>query len=172
MIAEKNPELDEATRAEVAHAVGIGAVKYADLSTDRVKDYVFDFARMLSFSGNTAPYLQYAHARIHSIFRRGGVTPSSDGRTLTVAEPEEHALALQLLAFREVVDTVAENLEFHRLAGYLYDLSTAFTSFYERCPVLKAEEPSRSSRLTLCDLTARVLATGLNLLGIKAPERM
>ncbi len=172
LIAEKNPDLDEATRAQVAQAVGIGAVKYADLSTDRVKDYVFDFDRMLSFDGNTAPYLQYAHARIQSIFRRGGVTPSRDGAPLIVAEPAERALVLELLAFPNVVSVVADTSEFHRLAGYLYGLSTAFTGFYERCPVLKADEPVRGSRLALCDLTARVLATGLNLLGIAAPDRM
>lgn len=172
LIAEKNPDLDEAARAQLAHAVGIGAIKYADLSTDRVKDYVFDFDRMLSFDGNTAPYLQYAHARVQSIFRRGGVTPLRDGQRLTITEPSERDLAIELLSFPEVVAAVTDTCEFHRLAGYLYGLSTVFTGFYERCPVLKADEPARSSRLALCDLTARVLATGLDLLGITAPARM
>jgi arginyl-tRNA synthetase len=172
LIAEKNPDLDSDTRAQVANAVGIGAVKYADLSTDRVKDYVFDFDRMLSFDGNTAPYLQYAHARIQSIFRRGGITPLRDGRPLMITEAAERALAIELLTFPDVVATVADTCEFHRLAGYLYGLSTTFTSFYERCPVLKADEPVRSSRLALCDITAQVLAVGLNLLGIAAPDRM
>ncbi|MBT8225260.1 MAG: arginine--tRNA ligase [Dactylosporangium sp.] len=172
LIAEKNPDLDADTRAEVARAVGIGAVKYADLSTDRGKDYVFDFARMLSFDGNTAPYLQYAHARIQSIFRKGGLTPNRDGRLIQVTEPAERALVIELLGFPAVVNEVAQTLEFHRLAGYLYGLSTTFTAFYERCPVLKAEGIVRDSRLVLCDLTARVLAQGLDLLGITAPQRM
>lgn len=172
LITEKNPDLDSATRAQVADAVGIGAVKYADLSTDRVKDYVFDFDRMLSFDGNTAPYLQYAHARIQSIFRRGGIRPLRDGQPLIITEAAERALAIELLTFPDVVATVSDTCEFHRLAGYLYGLSTAFTNFYERCPVLKADEPIRSSRLALCDITAQVLAVGLNLLGITAPDRM
>jgi arginyl-tRNA synthetase len=171
-VAAKGPDLDETARAQAAHAVGIGAVKYADLSTDRIKDYGFDFDRMLSFDGNTAPYLQYAHARIKSIFRRGSVTPARDGAPLLIAEPAERALAIDLLSFPEIGTAVAETLEFHRLAGYLYGLSTTFTAFYERCPVLKADEPARGSRLALCDLTAQVLSTGLNLLGITAPDRM
>jgi arginyl-tRNA synthetase len=171
-IAEKNPELDARSRAEVARAVGIGAIKYADLSTDRLRDYTFDFDRMLSFEGNTAPYLQYAHARIRSIFRRGGVTPGHDGTPVQIEEPAERVLALELLAFPDIVAAVSETMEFHRLANYLYALATAFTTFYERCPVLKTEEPSRSSRLALCDLTARTLATGLGLLGIAAPDKM
>ena len=147
-------------------------MKYADLSTSRRRDLLFSFDRMLALDGNTAPYLQYAHARIQSIFKRGGVTPLRDGRPLIVAEPAERTLVLELLAFPSVVSVVADTLEFHRLAGYLYGLSTAFTGFYERCPVLKADEPVRGSRLALCDLIGRVLAAGLNLLGIAAPDRM
>jgi arginyl-tRNA synthetase len=169
--AEKNPDLDPATRAQVAHAVGIGAVKYADLSTHRVKDYVFDFDRMLSFDGNSAPYLQMAHARIRSILRKAGPTATA-AATITVGEPAERALALELLAFDGVVDQVARTLDFHRLAGYLHQLATAFTGFWEHCPVLRAEPEVRHSRLTLCDLTGRVLRQGLDLLGITAPERM
>ncbi len=173
IIAEKDPDLDQATRADVAHAVGIGAVKYADLSTDRVKDYTFDYNRMLAFDGNTAPYLQYARARICSIFRRSGEIPPADIDTLVVAEPAERVLALQILAFGGVVADVAETLEFHKLAQYLYNLATAFTGFYETCPVLKAEDNEvRRSRLALCDLTARTLARGLDLLGIQAPDQM
>jgi arginyl-tRNA synthetase len=172
IVAEKNPDLDEATRAEVAQAVGIGAVKYADLSTERTKDYVFNFDRMLAFEGNTAPYLQYAHARIRSIFRRAGVEPDRDAARPVVSEPRERDLAIELLAFSSVVRDVAESLEFHRLAGYLYGLASIFTDFYEECPVLKAEGEVRASRLALCDLTARTLATGLDLLGIEAPNRM
>lgn len=173
VIAEKNPVLDEATRTDVARAVGIGAVKYADLATDRVKDYVFDYDRMLAFDGNTGPYLQYARARICSIFRRSGESAPSHVDMLVIAEPAERALALELLAFGSVVTDVAENLEFHRLAQYLYGLASAFTGFYENCPVLKAEDSEiRRSRLALCDLTARILARGLELLGIEAPDRM
>jgi arginyl-tRNA synthetase len=153
--------------------VGIGAVKYADLSTDRVRDYVFDWDRMLSFDGNTAPYLQYAHARICSIFRRAGVDRASlRGTTPNVVEPQERALALTVLGFDSAVADTLEKFSPHRLCTYLYDLATAFTSFYEHCPVLKADEPTRSSRLVMCDVTARVMACGLDLLGIDAPEQM
>jgi arginyl-tRNA synthetase len=172
LVAEKNPELDEDTRADVARMVGIGAIKYADLSNDRVKDYVFDWHRMLSFDGNTAPYLQYAHARIRSIFRRGEVAAPTGLVAVTVSESAERALAIELLAFEGVIAAVAESLEFHRLALYLYGVATAFTAFYEKCPVLRADGDTRASRLALCDLTARVLARGLNLLGIAAPDRM
>ena len=154
----------------VARAVGIGAVKYADLSTDRTKDYVFDLDRMLALDGNTAPYLQYAHARVRSIFRRAGIEPPR-GRVV-IAEPAERALALELLAFDPVVREVERTLEFHRLANHLYRVASTFTTFYETCPVLRADEPLRTSRLVLCDLTARTLKLGLNLLGITAPDRM
>jgi arginyl-tRNA synthetase len=172
VVAEKNPSLDLAEREAVAGIVGIGAVKYADLSTDRRRDYVFDYDRMLSFDGNTAPYLQYAHTRIRSIFRRAGIEPPAGVESVVVAEPAERALALELLGFGDVVDDVAETLELHRLAGYLYGLATTFTSFYEQCPVLRAEGDVQTSRLVLCDLTARTLAVGLGLLGIVAPDRM
>lgn len=171
IVAEKNPALDEQTRADVAQAVGIGAVKYADLSTQRSKDYVFDYDRMLSFEGNTAPYLQYAHARICSIFRRSGLEPP-DAKHVIVAEPAERALAIELLAFAGVVTEVTGDLECHRLAQYLYGLASGFTDFYERCPVLRAEGEVRTSRLVLCDLTARILKLGLGLLGIAAPDQM
>ncbi|MYV98793.1 arginine--tRNA ligase [Streptomyces sp. SID3343] len=171
-IAEKNPDLDEESRAAVARAVGIGAVKYADLSTDRLKDYRFDYDRMLSFDGNTAPYLQYARARICSIFGKAGVQAPRGTEALVVAEPDERTLALQLLAFPGLIAEVADSLEFHRLAHYLFDLATAFTGFYERCPVLRSEGEVLRSRLVLCDLTARTLAVGLELLGIEAPDRM
>ncbi|HEY2725392.1 MAG TPA: arginine--tRNA ligase [Pseudonocardiaceae bacterium] len=171
-VAEKNPSLDEDTAGAVARAVGIGAVKYADLSTDRNKDYVLDYDRMLSFDGNTGPYLQYAHARIQSIFRRAGIPVPGSAERVRLTEPAERALALALLEFPGVLGEVEQSLLFHRLATYLFDLATAFTGFYERCPVLKADEPVRESRLQLCALTARVLATGLGLLGIDAPDRL
>ena len=153
--------------------MAIGAVKYSDLSTQRTKDYVFDWDRMLAFDGNTAPYLQYAHARIRSILRRRRRSVASGVLgPIEVPEPAERALALQLLAFEPAVAKVAETLEFHRLAEYLYRLATAFTAFYEHCPVLKAEGDTRRSRLALSDLTGKVLAQGLDLLGIPAPDRM
>lgn len=152
----------------VARAVGIGAVKYADLSTDRMKDYTFDYDRMLAFDGNTAPYLQYAHARIRSIFRRTEEAPGP----VTVTEQAERDLVIALLGFADLVPEVAASLEIHRLCGYLYDLATTFTRFYEHCPVLRAEPATRASRLALCAQTARVLELGLDLLGIEAPQRM
>jgi arginyl-tRNA synthetase len=152
----------------IAEAVGIGAVKYADLSSDRRSDYVFDTDRMLALTGNTGPYLQYAHARIRSIARRTGAAPGP----VVLGSPAERALALELLAFEPVVAGVAESLEFHRLTGHLYAVATAFSAFYETCPVLSAPPEVRASRLTLCDLTARTLRLGLSLLGIATPDRM
>jgi len=172
-IAEKNPDLTADERATVAHMIGIGAVKYAELSTDRVKDYVFDWDRMLSFDGNTGPYLQYAHARICSIFRRAGVDRASvRTSTILLDTPQERALALRLLAYPTAIDATLETYSPHKLCTYVYDLATDFTAFYERCPVLKADEPVRSSRLALADLAARTLAHALGLLGIDAPEQM
>jgi arginyl-tRNA synthetase len=172
-IAEKNPDLDGDERARVARMIGIGAVKYADLSTDRVKDYVFDLDRMVSFDGNTGPYLQYAHARICSIFRRADIDRASvRGLPITVDAPQERALALRLLAYPTAIDTTLETYSPHKLCTYVYDLATDFTAFYEHCPVLKADEPLRTSRLALADLTARTLAHALGLLGIDAPEQM
>ena len=160
----------------MARAVGIGALKYADLSTDRTRDYVFDWDRMLSFQGNTAPYLQYAYARIRSIFRRGGVDVApyeSGGVTFEVHHPAERALAVTLLGFDTAVAATIDSFSPHKLAAYLFDLAGAFTSFYESCPVLKAEPVEvRDSRLALSALTARVLSSGLGLLGIETPERM
>ena len=173
-IAEKNPDLAADDRQRVARMVGIGAVKYSDLSTDRVRDYVFEWERMLSFDGNTAPYLQYAHARICSIFRRAGIDRSSIAATqLRLVETQERDLALRILGFDAAIIDTLERYSPHRLCTYLYELSTAFTAFYEHCPVLKADDESvRASRLALCDLTARVLHRGLDLLGIEAPEQM
>jgi arginyl-tRNA synthetase len=172
-IDEKNPDLGPDERAAVVHMIGIGAVKYAELSTDRVKDYVFDWDRMLSFDGNTGPYLQYAHARICSIFRRAEVDRASvRGLPVLIDTPQERALALRLLAYPTAIDTTLESFSPHKLCTYVYDLATDFTAFYEHCPVLKADEPVRSSRLALADLTARTLAHALGLLGIDAPEQM
>jgi arginyl-tRNA synthetase len=174
-IQEKNPDLAPAERSVVARAVGMGAIKYADLQNDRIKDYVFDFDRMLAFEGNSGPYLQYAHARVRSIFRRGEIADTSflSSASVVVTEDAERALVLQLLALPEVVDSVIETLQPHRLTTYLFELAQAFTGFFEQCPVLRApDEATRTSRLALCDLTARTLALGLGLLGIEAPDRM
>jgi arginyl-tRNA synthetase len=171
VVAEKNPDLDATTQRAVAHAVGIGAIKYADLSSDRIKDYVFDWDRMLAFEGNTAPYAMYAHARIRSILRKAG--DAADVRALSIESSAEHALALELLAFPSVVAEVEQTLEPHRLCGYVFSIATAFSTFYEKCPVLQADSAERrSSRLALCELTARTLARALSLLGIEAPDRM
>jgi arginyl-tRNA synthetase len=173
-VAARNPELPPADADELGRIIGIGALKYAELSSDRIKDYVFDWDRMLSFDGNTAPYLQYAHARICSIFRRADVDRAAVRATeLTLQEPQERALALQLLQFDAAVHDTLEKFSPHRLCTYLFELAQAFTSFYEACPVLKeGYEATRASRLALCDLTARTLQQGLALLGIEAPERM
>ncbi len=173
-IAQKNPELPAAQRRNVARMIGIGAVKYADLANDRVKDYVFDWERMLSFDGNTAPYLQYAHARICSIFRRAQVTRESvRSAKISLAHPNERALALWLLQYDSAFWDSLERYSPHRLCTYLYELSTRYTAFYEHCPVLKADDAAtRDSRLHLCDLTARVLSDGLLMLGIESPEQM
>jgi len=168
---QRNPELGEVEAAEVGRAVGIGAIKYADLSSDRHRDYVLDWEGMLSLDGNTAPYLQYAYSRIRSIFRRAGVAARPEAG-ISLADPAERALAFELVGFARVVDEVAVSLEFHHLAGYLHRLAATFSTFYERCPVLRADGPVRESRLVLCDLTARVLRQGLHVLGIRTPERM
>jgi arginyl-tRNA synthetase len=174
-------ELEAPTRFEpgelaaIAEAVGVGAVKYADLSTARESAYVFDWDRMISFRGNTGPYLQYATARIRSIFRRAGgdADPLLRGSRVAVTAPSERALALRLLGFGAVVTAVGETAEPHRLCAYLFDVASLFTTFYEECPVLKAEPESlRAARLALCALTLSVLSTGLGLLGVPLPERM
>jgi arginyl-tRNA synthetase len=174
-IAERDPALSEAERAPVARMLGIGAVKFADLSTDRVKDYVFDWDRMLAFEGSTGPYLQYAHARIRSIFRRAG--GQDDGlwpdAPVLLAEAAERSLALALLGFPDAIDATLEHWAPSRLCAYLYDLASEFTTFFENCPVLRAPtDELRRSRLRLADLTARVLAQGLALVGITAPDQM
>ncbi|HEV2536604.1 MAG TPA: arginine--tRNA ligase [Streptosporangiaceae bacterium] len=189
-------EVDAASRFDpaeldaVAEAVGIGAVKYADLSTARESAYLFDWDRMISFRGNTGPYLQYATARIRSIFRRadagaagvagaqeadlaGAAEAAARAAGVTVTAGPERALALRLLAFGAMVTQLGETTEPHRLCAYLFDVASLFTTFYEECPVLKAESESlRVSRLALCALTLDVLSSGLGLLGVPVPERM
>jgi arginyl-tRNA synthetase len=171
IIEEKNPDLSEDEKVDIAQKIGIGAVKYADLSQYRMTDYVFSWDKMLSLQGNTAPYLQNAYVRIRSIFRKAGESaPKID--KLSLAAPAEINLAKRLCQFTEVLPQVLNDFRPNILANYLFEVANSFHTFYEACPVLKSEEPARSSRLALCDLTARVLQRGLELLGIKVPERM
>ena len=184
IIEEKNPDLSEADKTDIAHKIGIGAVKYFDLSQYRMTDYIFSWEKMLSLQGNTAPYLQNAYVRIRSIFRkadesaakigksrRRGDTDSSCGE-LILDDRAEINLAKRLCQFAEIVPQVLNDFRPNILANYLFELANSFHTFYEACPVLKSEEPARSSRLTLCDLTGRVLQRGLDLLGIKVPDKM
>ena len=169
--AERSAPISAQEQRAIAAAVGIGAIKYYDLARDRTRDYVFDWAAMLSMDGNTAPYLQYAYARIRSIFRKSGGEPPA-GAAIVLPTPFEQALAKHILRLGEIVDLVLRELKPHHLCTYLYDLATRFSAFYENCPVLDSAEPLRSSRLMLCDLTGRTLALGLDLLGIEHPEQM
>src|SRR4026209_313629 len=170
IIAQKNPELAESERNEIARIIGLGAIKYADLSQYRMTDYIFSWDKMLSLHGNTAPYLQNAYVSIRSIFRK------AEGASLSPApvlgEPAELNLAKRLCQFAEIVPQVLNDFRPNILANYLFELANSFHTFYEACPVLKADEPVRSSRLALCDLTGRVLQRGLKLLGIEVPEKM
>jgi arginyl-tRNA synthetase len=170
VVDEARPELEESVRAAIAPQVGIGAVKYADLSVAHDSEYVFDLDRMVQLTGATGPYLQYATARIRSIFRGAGEEPRRG--QVALGEPAERALALRLLGFGTVVAQVGDLLEPHRLCGYLFELAQDFSAFYEACPVLKAAPDVRASRLALSAQTLEVLVQGLDLLGITAPERM
>ncbi len=171
IVSEKNAELPESQRKEIARVIGLGAVKYADLLPNRQSDYIFSWDKMLALQGNTAPYLQYAYARIKSIFRKSEV--KIQGPKLLLNAPEELALAKHLLNFGLTLEAVADDLRPNYLCNYLFELAGKFTSFYENCPVLKAEDDAmRQSRLVLCDLTARVLKQGLETLGIETVEQM
>jgi arginyl-tRNA synthetase len=172
-VSEKSPELPEAQRREIARMVGIGAVKYADLLPNRQSDYVFGWDKMLALNGNTAPYLLYAYARIRSIFRKGGETEENlPNLGIKLREPYEIALAKHLLNFDFVLHASADEYRPNFICNYLYELAGHFTSFYENCPVLKAEPEIRNARLVLCALTARVLNQGLSVLGIETLEQM
>ena len=171
MIDGKNAELPEEEKKHIARVVGLGAVKYAELSQHRMTDYVFSWSKMLSLQGNTAPYLQNAYVRVRSIFRKLGAE-LGEGRNVSLTEPAELALAKKLLQFGEVVPAVLNEFRPNLLANYLFETANAFHTFYEACPVLKASDTERHSRLVLCDTTARVLREGLGLLGVETPERM
>lgn len=176
VVTAKNPDLPAEDRRRIARVVGMGAVKYADLLPNRQSDYVFSWDKMLALNGNTAPYLQYAYARIRSIFRK--LEPSPDNSAaqsahgVSLAAAEEITLSKHLLSFGLVLESAAEEYRPNYLCNYLYELAGHFARFYESCPVLKAEEPLRSSRLILCDLTSRVLKQGLDCLGIETLEQM
>ncbi|MEQ1858947.1 MAG: arginine--tRNA ligase [Chthoniobacteraceae bacterium] len=174
LVSEKNATLAESARREIARVVGLGAVKYADLLPNRQSDYVFSWEKMLSFQGNTAPYLQYSYVRIRSIFRKGEIDESviRHPSSVILAEPAEQALAKKLSQFGEVVPQILEDYRPNLLANYLYELAATFHSFFESCPVLKSEGAAQATRLALCDVSARVLSRGLGLLGIEVPERM
>ena len=177
VVAEKNPDLAKAEQLEIARLIGLGAVKYADLMQHRLTDYLFSWEKMLSFQGNTAPYLQNAYVRIRSIFRKAKSEGIDEGISIKpaqiiIADPAERALALQILKFSEVLHAVLEDQRPNLLCLYLYELANAFHSFYEACPILKSEDPVRSSRLALAGITAELLKSGLSLLGIGVPERM
>jgi len=173
LVSEKNPDLPEDRRREIARVVGIGAVKYADLAQNRTSDYVFSWDKMLSLEGNTAPYMQYAYARIRSIFRKGELEMPQAAGEISLAEPAERTLAVKLAQFPETVEAVARECLPNLLCAYLFELAGAFMGFYESCPVLRADEAAtRASRLMLCRLTAATIKTGLGLLGIETIEQM
>jgi arginyl-tRNA synthetase len=176
VVDQNSPDLDPAERRRVAEVVGLGAIKYADLCQNRLSDYVFDWQKMMAMNGNTGTYLQYAYARIQSIFRKGGVEPGSIRRErpeIALAHPAERALSVRLLRLPEVLELAALELKPNVVTDYLFDLANAFSRFFEECPVLKAESPARrQGRLAICDLTARTLKFGLGLLGIDVVDRM
>jgi len=175
-VNSRSPELPEAEAKPIAEAVGMAALKYADLANDRIKDYVFSFDRMLAFEGNTGPYLLYALVRIRNIFRKAAersLDGAWAGAALVIREPAEKTLALTLLRYPAAVRSVAQTLEPHKLCQYLYDLAGAFSTFYDACPVLQAEdEKVRLSRLRLCSIAARILEDGLGVLGMPTLQRM
>jgi arginyl-tRNA synthetase len=173
VVSEKNPKLSLAEQREIARVVGLGAIKYADLSQNRQSDYIFSWDKMLSLQGNTAPYLLYAYTRVRSIFRKDGETVAGGAETeITLQAAEEMALARHLLNFGLALDGAAEEYRPNFLCSYLHELAGHFARFYEHCPVLKSAGTSRFSRLALCDLTARVLKQGLDVLGIETTEQM
>ena len=172
VVAEKNPEFAAKEQKKIARVVGLGAIKYADLSQNRQSDYIFNWDKMLSLQGNTAPYLLYAVTRVRSIFRKGGETAPAGNSEIVLTEPGELALARHLLNFGLALEAAADDYRPNFLCAYLYELAGHYARFYENCPVLKAEGAARSSRLALCDLTARVLKQGLDALGIETTDQM
>nr|WP_228028030.1 arginine--tRNA ligase [Chitinibacter fontanus] len=170
LVSSKNPDLAEDTRRSIAQAVGIGAVKYADLSKNRTSDYIFNWDTMLAFEGNTAPYLQYSYTRVASVFRKVG--DYNAAAEIVITEPAEKQLALQLAQFDEIIASVSDTCQPHQLCGYLFNLAQQFSRFYEACPILSSEGAVRDSRLAIAALTARTMKAGLSLLGIAVLEEM
>jgi arginyl-tRNA synthetase len=176
VVDANSPDLDGDERQRVAEVVGLGAIKYADLAQNRQSDYVFDWQKMMAMNGNTATYLQYAYARISNIFQKGHMAPQAirrSGSEIVVSHPAERALGARLLRLPEVLELAALELKPNILTDYLFELANTFSTFYDGCPVLKAEsDERRDSRLAICDLTARTLKFGLGLLGIDVVDRM
>jgi arginyl-tRNA synthetase len=174
LVRERSTELSDAEISEIARKVGIGSVKYSDLSKTRTNDYIFSWESMLSFEGNTAPYMQYAFTRVQSIFRKANVTPESLQSAIVIGTEQEKTLAIKLLQFSEVLDQVAREALPHLLCTYLYEIASLYMTFYEACPILKEgiEPEVRDSRLRLCDLVAKTIKKGLELLGIEVMDRM
>jgi arginyl-tRNA synthetase len=171
LVTEKNPSLDEPERRKISETVGIGSVKYAELSKSRTSDYVFEWSSMLSFEGNTAPYLLYAFARINSLLSKSSEFNNSMVLSL-ISVSEERNLLIKVLQFPEIVNTVSTDCYPNLLCNYLYELAGIFMRFYEACPILKADKPIKSSRIALASLTAATLKEGLDLLGIETLEKM
>jgi arginyl-tRNA synthetase len=172
LVTSKNPDLDETVRRNISTVVGVGAIKYAELSKNRTTDYIFDWDTMLSFEGNTAPYLQYAYTRIRSIFRRSEIDSASLDNEIVLEHPVEFALAVKLLQFPEAIDSVTDDFQANILCNYLFEVSGQFMSFYEACPILNQDDEIKNSRLMIADITSKVLKQGLELLGIQTVEKM
>ena len=172
LVTSKNPDLDETIRQNISEVVGVGAIKYAELSKNRTTDYIFDWDTMLSFEGNTAPYLQYAYTRIRSIFRRAEIDSTSLDSKIVLQHPVEFALAVKLLQFPEAIDSVTDDFQANVLCNYLFEVSGQFMSFYEACPILNQDDEIKNSRLMIADITSKILKQGLELLGIQTVEKM
>lgn len=172
LVTSKNPDLDETIRQNISEVVGVGAIKYAELSKNRTTDYIFDWDTMLSFEGNTAPYLQYAYTRIRSIFRRAEIDSTSLDSKIVLQHPVEFALAVKLLQFPEAINSVTDDFQANVLCNYLFEVSGQFMSFYEACPILNQDDEIKDSRLMIADITSKILKQGLELLGIQTVEKM
>ena len=174
LVKSKNPNLSERDLKDIAKKIAIGAIKYADLSKTRTHDYIFDWDEMISFEGNTAPYLQYANTRINSIFKRANIDQDSHSAPIIITENTEKILALKLLQFEEIIEQVSLDCYPHVLCNYLYELASAFMGFYEKCPILRQgiSKEKKDSRLELAKLAAKKLSCGLDLLGIEVTPTM
>ena len=172
LVSEKASELPDEEQKRISELVGIGSIKYAELSKNRTTDYIFDWDQMLSFDGNTAPYLMYAYTRIRGIINNSGAPSDRNKNRFRLTDTSEVKLALKLIQFTESVEAVVEDYNPNLLCNYLFELAQIFMAFYEHCPVNSSEEATRESRIHLCDLAGKVLKQGLELLGIEVLERM